>query len=51
MVRVSTTRGGDPEFAGFERYPLGTVLVANAVAWAIYGIGTTLMACMEPGRH
>lgn len=49
MVRVSTTRGGDPEFAGFERYPLGTVLVANAVAWAIYGIGTTLMAMHVTG--
>ena len=44
MVRVSTTTGGGPESPGFERYPLGTVLVANGVAWAIYGIGAFIMA-------
>jgi hypothetical protein len=36
--------GGGPEFSGFERYPLGTMLAANTVAWAIYGIGLFLMA-------
>jgi hypothetical protein len=29
---------------GFERYPLGTVIASNAVAWAVYGIGTAIMA-------
>jgi hypothetical protein len=41
---VRNVTSGGPESSGFERYPLGTVLVANAVAGAIYGIGTTLMA-------
>lgn len=32
-----------PGGGGFERYPIGTVVTANAVAWAIYGIGFSLM--------
>lgn len=28
----------------FERYPLGTVIAANAVAWTIYVAGTAILA-------
>jgi len=35
---------GGLENGCFERYPVGTVLASNAVAWAIYAIGTYLMA-------
>ena len=41
---MNATAGDDPGCAGFERYPLATVVVANAVAWSIYGIGTAIMA-------
>lgn len=44
MAPVSTSGAGGPAFAGFERYPLGTVLAANAVALAIYAIGTAIMS-------
>jgi hypothetical protein len=41
---VNPAERGGPELGGFDRYPLGTVLVANAVAWSIYGLGTAIMA-------
>lgn len=43
---VST--GGSREDGGYERYPLGTVVAANAVSLAIYGIGLALMARHGP---
>lgn len=41
---MKTASGGGPEFSGVERYPLVIVLAANAVAWAIYGLGFFLMS-------
>jgi hypothetical protein len=40
-----TSSGGDRSGdEGCERYPLATVLTANAVALAIYGLGTAIVA-------
>lgn len=38
------TGDGDRDSGIFDRYPVGTVIAANAVAWSIYGVGTAIMA-------
>lgn len=49
MMRPDAAGSGGRENGGLERYPFGTVLAANAVAWSIYGIGTFLMALHGTG--
>ena len=41
---TSTCAGGPDRGGAYERYPLGTVIASNAVAWSIYGLGTAIVA-------
>ena len=41
---TSSCAGGPVGGGAFDRYPLGTVIASNAVAWLIYGLGAAIMA-------